>query len=84
MGDGGNWLGVVKASEFTPEIIGCRLLDASKGTKRMIAVFATALTCMTVPARKNSMYLYMVGMFKIRHAPKFVLKNQPQGSIEAF
>ena len=74
IGDGGNWLGVVKASQFTPEIIGGRLLDASKDTKRMIAVFATALTCMTVSARKNSTYLYMIGMFKRRHARKFFLK----------
>ena len=81
--DGGNWLGVVKASEFTPEIIGGRVLEASKATKRMIAVFATALTCMTVSTRKNSMYVYMIGMFKRRHARKFVLKNQRQGSIVA-
>ena len=51
-GDGSNWLGVVKASEFTPEIIGGRVLEASKATKRMIAVFATTLTCMTVSACK--------------------------------
>ena len=82
-GDGGNWFRVVKASKFTPEIIGGRLLEASKATKRMIAVFATALTCMTVSTRKNSTYLYMIGMFTRRHARTFVLKNQPQGSIEA-
>ena len=82
-GDGGNWFGVVKASEFTPEIIG-RVLEASKATKRMIAVCATALTCMTVSTRKNSTYLYMIGMFKRSHARKFVLKKQPQGSIMAF
>ena len=81
---GGNWLGVVKASEFTPEIIGGRVLEASKATKRAIAVFATALTCMTVSTRKNSTYLYMTGMFKRRHACKFVLKNQPQVSVVAF
>ena len=83
-GDGGNWFGVVKASEFTPEIIGGRVLEASQATKWMIAVFATALTCMTVSTRKNSTYLYMISMFKRRHARKFVLKNQPQGSIVAF
>ena len=83
-GDGGNWFGVVKTSEFTPEIIGGRVLEASKATKRVIAVFATALTCMTVSTRKNSMYLYMIGMFKRSHARNFVLKNQPRGSIMAF
>ena len=81
-GDRSNWLGVVKASEFTPEIIGGRVLEASKATKRMIAVFATTLTCMTVSACKNSTYLYVIGMFKRRHVRKFVLKNQPEGSIE--
>ena len=43
------------------------MLEASKATKRAIAVFATALTCMTVSTRKNSTYLYMIGMFKRRH-----------------
>ena len=81
-GDGGNWFGVVKASEFTPEVIGGRV--QVKLQKRTIAVFATALTCMTVSARKNSTYLYMIGMFKRHHTRKFVLKNQPQGSIVAF
>ena len=83
-GDGGNWLGVIKASEFTSEIIGGRELEASKATKRMNTVFATALTCMTVSARKNTTYLYMIEMFKRHHPCKFVWKNQPQGSIEAF
>ena len=83
-GDGGNWFRVVKASEFTPEIIGGRVLEASKATKRTIAVVATALTCMTVSTRKNITYLYMIGVFKRRHARNFVLKNQPQGSIMAF
>ena len=32
-GDRGTWFGVVKASEFTPEIIGGRVLEASKATK---------------------------------------------------
>ena len=77
-GDGDNWFGVVKASELTSEIIGGRDLEASKAAIRMNAVFASALTCMTVSARKNSTYLYMIGMFKRRHARKFVLKNQPQ------
>ena len=71
-GDGSNWLGVVKASEFTAEIIGGRVLEASKATKRSATVFATTLTCMTVSARKNSTYLYMINMFKRRHASKFV------------
>ena len=81
---GSNWLGVVKASKFTAEIIGGRVLEASRATKRMIAVFATTLTCMTVSACKNSTYLYMIDMLKRHHARKFVLKNQPQGSIDAF
>ena len=81
-GGGGNWFGVVKASEFTPEVIGGRV--QVKLQKWAIAVSATALTCMTVSARKNSMYLYLIGMFKSRRAPNFVLKNQPQGSIVAF
>ena len=55
-GDVSNYLGVVKASEFTPEVIGGRVLEASKATKWMIAVFATTLTCMTVSACKNSTY----------------------------
>ena len=59
------------------------MLEASKATKRAIAVFATTLTCMTVSTRKNSTYLYMIGMLKSRHALTFVLKNQPQGSITA-
>ena len=83
-GDRSNWLGVVKASEFTPEIIVGRVLKASKDTKRLIAVFATTFICMTVSARKNSTYLNMIGMFKRRHAHEFMLKNQPQDSIEAF
>ena len=74
-GDGGNWLGVVKASEFTPEIIGGRVLEASKATKRMNTVFATALTCMTVSARKYSTSLYMIGVFKRHHARIFMLKK---------
>ena len=71
-GDGGNWFGVMKASEFT--LRERRLLEASKATKWMNAVFATALTCMTVSARKNTTYLYMIGMFKRHHAHNFVLK----------
>ena len=51
-GDGGNWFGVVKASEFTPEVIGGEV--QVKLQKRMIAVVATALTCMTVSTCKNS------------------------------
>ena len=60
------------------------MLEANKATKRMIAVFATTLTCMTVSACKNNTYLYMIDMFKRCHARKFVLNNQPQGSIETF
>ena len=66
-----------------PEIIGGRVLEASKATNGAIATFATALTCMTVSTRKNSTYLYIIGMLKRRHARKFVLKNQPPGSIVA-